>query len=622
MTARPKPKRVKLAGGPGSLPAVFFFLMKRDRIVQVGLLLAVTTFVVQALPSPNQGLLSRICLALFAVCLLAALRIGPIGRAGGPERGFWDDVTLAAAALAAIPAFEILDAVARPRSSLWLLATHLLLIGSYTTLLLAVERQPHRRSLWRPADLERTLSLATVLTLVLGMTVYFSLPRALSTRSMESLSPPTHLYAALALVLAIRLMVLAHRCEDPRWRTLYFSLGAMAGLLVAFHLSSHVAFARIGAADDHRQPWAAPLLVALFAFRSRTYPFPGGRRREPGPEDDPLDQSRTSLESLTLVTALAIPAMHLILHRFDLLPASEQGVREAWIFPWVSGLGAIAFVQHRRLGRRMVQAVEERRRIEKILSHNERSLRLSKERRQADEALYFSREKFAKAFRASPYAMGISTLAEGRHLEVNAAYAEALGLEDATAVIGRTATELGVWKGTGDRDAFIQALRRDGAVRDFELRFVNRRGEERMGLVSAEQIDIGGEPCMLTVTLDVTAEQRRQERNRLSAELLDRAAPAVILIDLGGRIEYWNGGAETLFGVSSQRALEKGPETLLFSADPGAWGLAAERTLADGVWTGSLAIPPTPRGRSRVDVWCSLVLDSQGVPRARLVVAE
>ena len=52
-----------------------------------------------------------------------------------------------------------------------------------------------------------------------------------------------------------------------------------------------------------------------------------------------------------------------------------------------------------------------------------------------------------------------------------------------------------------------------GRVRDVEYRFRMRDGRETVGLLSAEQIEIGGDPCALTVIEDVT-ERKRAEAER------------------------------------------------------------------------------------------------------------
>src|SRR6185436_5395684 len=64
-----------------------------------------------------------------------------------------------------------------------------------------------------------------------------------------------------------------------------------------------------------------------------------------------------------------------------------------------------------------------------------------------------------------------------------------------------------------DREAELAMDSHDGQVRRIEYRFRMKDGSVRIGLLSAERIEIGGEPCALTVIEDIT-EQKRAEAER------------------------------------------------------------------------------------------------------------
>jgi PAS domain S-box-containing protein len=134
------------------------------------------------------------------------------------------------------------------------------------------------------------------------------------------------------------------------------------------------------------------------------------------------------------------------------------------------------------------------------------------ERRLAEEALRQSEERFAKAFKASPFALTITSLKTSRLLEVNETFTRLSGYTREEAV-GRTTLELGVWARDSDREEEIALVSERGGVRDLEYRFRMKDGTERVGLLSAERIEIGGEPCALTVIQDIT-EQKRAEAER------------------------------------------------------------------------------------------------------------
>ena len=135
-------------------------------------------------------------------------------------------------------------------------------------------------------------------------------------------------------------------------------------------------------------------------------------------------------------------------------------------------------------------------------------------RKEAERAQQASEAKLAKAFAASPDAMAINTLDDGRVLEVNDAYLRMTGLERQD-VIGRTSLELDHWLQPEDRQEYVRALKRDGRVRNFQITTRNK-GELGTYLISAEVIEVQGERCVLAVARDVTAQQRIETQLRAS----------------------------------------------------------------------------------------------------------
>ncbi|HEX8560416.1 MAG TPA: PAS domain S-box protein [Pyrinomonadaceae bacterium] len=134
------------------------------------------------------------------------------------------------------------------------------------------------------------------------------------------------------------------------------------------------------------------------------------------------------------------------------------------------------------------------------------------ERRRAEAALRESESRFARAFEAIPLALTITSLRTGRLLEVNETFTRLSGFAREEAV-GRTTVELGLWAEPADREAGPAALARHGRVRGVEQRFRVKGGAELTGMLSAEQIEVGGEPCALTVIEDIT-EKKRAEAER------------------------------------------------------------------------------------------------------------
>ncbi|WP_341531164.1 PAS domain S-box protein [Nostoc sp. UHCC 0302] len=139
------------------------------------------------------------------------------------------------------------------------------------------------------------------------------------------------------------------------------------------------------------------------------------------------------------------------------------------------------------------------------------------ERKQAEVSLQNFAQKFAKAFSCSPDPITITTLKEGRFIEVNDSFVKLIGYErDET--IGQRAFELNVWVNERDRLKLLQELQTTGVVRNLELEFRRKSGEIVAAQLSAEVITLDGIPCILAVHHDITERKQVEAQLRLSAQ--------------------------------------------------------------------------------------------------------
>ena len=139
------------------------------------------------------------------------------------------------------------------------------------------------------------------------------------------------------------------------------------------------------------------------------------------------------------------------------------------------------------------------------------------ERKQVEEVLKLSEEKFSKAFKASPAWVVISSLEEGRYIEVNDAFLKSMGF-NRDEVLGKTVLELNIWANPGDRGHIIFELKEKGSVRSKEVKLRKKSGDFLDILLSAEIIEIAGEKCMLSASLDITDRKQVEVELRLSEE--------------------------------------------------------------------------------------------------------
>jgi PAS domain S-box-containing protein len=131
-------------------------------------------------------------------------------------------------------------------------------------------------------------------------------------------------------------------------------------------------------------------------------------------------------------------------------------------------------------------------------------------RKQAEEALRLSEERFAKAFHSSPVATIITRHEDGRIVDVNEAWSKLLGYTR-TEAVGHTPMELKIIT-MDTRQQVIDLLRSAGQVHNMETTITTDKGEIRHILFSMDLIDIHGEPHNLTTFTDITERERAQKQ--------------------------------------------------------------------------------------------------------------
>ncbi len=131
-------------------------------------------------------------------------------------------------------------------------------------------------------------------------------------------------------------------------------------------------------------------------------------------------------------------------------------------------------------------------------------------RKQADEKLRLSEEKFGTVFNRAPLMMTISSLDDGRYIDVNREFCEVSGfLRDEA--IGKTSVELG-WLEAGPRERLLDAIRAEGRVSNVELSLRAKDRRPVACLFSGELISVEGKQLLLSIALDITEKIRMQEQ--------------------------------------------------------------------------------------------------------------
>ena len=144
-------------------------------------------------------------------------------------------------------------------------------------------------------------------------------------------------------------------------------------------------------------------------------------------------------------------------------------------------------------------------------------------RAEMERELKSSEEKFSKAFQASPEAIVISRLDDGRLIEVNESFCRLTGYTRDEA-LASSPTGLGLWAKPADREAVVGDLRSQRRVRDREYDFRAKSGRAVGCLYSGEVIHLGDQAHVLSVVSDITDRKRAEAVIRLRLRLWECAA--------------------------------------------------------------------------------------------------
>jgi PAS domain S-box-containing protein len=179
------------------------------------------------------------------------------------------------------------------------------------------------------------------------------------------------------------------------------------------------------------------------------------------------------------------------------------------------------------------------------------------ERRRLIQLHKASENRFAIAFHHSPTGQAITTIHEGRFIDVNAAFCHMLGYQREE-VIGRTTLELAIWADPEVRRAAFASFHREGSIQNWEVVFRTRTGDLRNILASVAPLEIDGEACAISTALDITARKRAADalqqseaRHRLiSSAISDYVYSELVYADGRTRTEWVSGAFERITGYA------------------------------------------------------------------------
>lgn len=158
--------------------------------------------------------------------------------------------------------------------------------------------------------------------------------------------------------------------------------------------------------------------------------------------------------------------------------------------------------------------------LHQLAAQLQRDLAQTQQLEQQMIAMRQSEERTAKLLAMNPAAIVVNSLIDGRYVFVNYHAARLLG-RTPDDLLGQTPQALGIEVESAQNTAFAQAVIHRQSTQQIELHFRNQLGEIRHGLASLEFINMEGEPCTISMIIDITQRQRAARIRELERQFFE-----------------------------------------------------------------------------------------------------
>jgi PAS domain S-box-containing protein len=241
------------------------------------------------------------------------------------------------------------------------------------------------------------------------------------------------------------------------------------------------------------------------------------------------------------------------------------------------------------------------------------------ERRRAADALRQSEERYHSLFQKNPLPTWLIDANTMAFVAIN---------EAATQKYGYTASE---FQAMNLRDIFLpedvpttmekfEARQGRQGAQPVICRHRKKDGTVIFVEAVSQTITIDGRDLKVLVTEDITERKLAQDRIRDQAALLDLASDAIIVRDVEGYVQFWNKGAERLYGWTVAEAVGAKMSKLFSQDDMRTLQTAEQEMATKGEWSGELRKRTQAGQEIFVASRWTLVRDEEGRPSSVLMI--
>ena len=272
---------------------------------------------------------------------------------------------------------------------------------------------------------------------------------------------------------------------------------------------------------------------------------------------------------------------------------------------------------HVRLQNLTKRLTEQNERLEKEIQQRQQ---LEEEREQAFKALQQSEARFRRLIESNVIGI-VSSTTDGTITDANDAFLQIIGYDRTDLKAGKLNWQtITPPEYTYLNQVAVTELGNTGAFSAFEKEYLHRDGHRVPVMIGGALLD-ESQQAIVSFVLDLTQHKQAEDKIREQAALLNITTDAVLVRDLDDKIQYWNKGAEQVYGWSTKEAIDKNANKLLYKPDLlEQVEITQEKLIECGTWQGELHQINKQGKEIIVASRWTLMRDAQGQPKSILTV--
>ena len=235
------------------------------------------------------------------------------------------------------------------------------------------------------------------------------------------------------------------------------------------------------------------------------------------------------------------------------------------------------------------------------------------------QAILASERRYRRLFETAQDGILIFDADTGQVVDANPFMKDLLGYSQEE-FLGRKLWEIGPFKGSAASKIAFAELQLKDRIR-YEALPLETKDGRRVEVEFISNAYLVDKKRLIQCNIrDITERKKGEDRLREQAKLLDLAQDAIMVRDMEDRVEFWNHGAEKLYGWTAAEVRAKKASGFLYKDEPTATAAARVAVIENGNWTGECKHSCKDGGTVMVRSRWTLVRDELGAPKSILII--